>query len=123
MKKIVLHTLKRWFLRECDRLGVDPQEFDFESIVDPALTYYENKQLLKDEIRMVSPGAFQQEEWAPILEDEYREARAAMQQFMKEHALSHYILCSMNGETVSSETGPPIQRRRFSLADYIRATA
>jgi hypothetical protein len=43
-----LRGLYDWFLRECERLGIDPETIDFEMIVDPSLSYHENKTLLSE---------------------------------------------------------------------------
>ena len=43
-----LKGLAQWFLRECDKRGIDPYSIDFEAYVDPMLTYEENKIILMD---------------------------------------------------------------------------
>lgn len=51
---------------------------------------------------------------------EYAELESGEEQYMRENALTYYILCAREGETVSEEMGEPWQHR-FSLADFIKS--
>jgi len=53
------------------------------------------------------------------VDERMEEWRAEEQQYMKEYALSYYVMCARNGENKSEETGPPLQP--FSLAEYIES--
>ena len=97
-------ALELWHLKRiCDKYGLDYQE------IDNTLTYSENKEHLVSLIEVK-------------VEERLDEWRSKEQQYMKEHALSHYIMCARNDETTSEETGPPLQPR-FSLATYIQSQA
>lgn len=100
MRALELHLLKRL----CDKHGLDYQE------IDSNVTYWENKAHLL--------GLIQQRSGSLVTEFD-RAAESAEERYMKEHALSHYILCKMDGETESEEVGP-VWQHRFSLRDYIR---
>lgn len=43
-----MQGLYQWFVRACEQKGVDPQSIDVEALVDPSLTYGENKRILAE---------------------------------------------------------------------------
>lgn len=100
LKALELHLLKRL----CDKHGLDYQE------IDNNITYWENKAHLLDFIWKRS---------GPLVAEYGRAEKSAEERYMKEHALSHYILCGMDGETNSDEVGGPMVEYQFSLRDYI----
>jgi hypothetical protein len=94
-------------VRYCKKYGIDYQE------IDSTLTYYENKQHLRSIVRMIdqSLDAFEIERMAEL-----------QRQYMKEDPISYYLACQMVGETVSSETGAPVDHEvSFSLSDYVES--
>lgn len=97
-------ALELWHLKRiCDKNGLDYQE------IDNTLTYSENLQHLR--------SLFETK-----IEERMKEWRSEEERYMKEHALSYYIMCARNDETTSEETGPPLEPR-FSLAAYIQSQA
>jgi len=47
------------------------------------------------------------------------EWKAAEEQYLAEHALSHYLACMLGGRTKSKDVGEVVSQRRFSLRDLI----
>ena len=100
-------ALQLWHLRRfCDKHNLDYQE------IDDTLTYSENK----DHLISLVPN-FDSE--APF--QRLPEWESAEEQYMKQHILSYYIMCIVDGETTSKEVGAPMEPR-FSLAAYIKST-
>jgi hypothetical protein len=56
LNHLQLKTLVRELHRECGLRGVDPVLIDFESVIDPTLSYDENKERLLEEIEKISPS-------------------------------------------------------------------
>lgn len=100
MNNLELRHLKRY----CDKYGIDYQE------IDNSITYSENKQHLRSIARMISQS---------LDVFELRRMEELQTQYMKEHILSHYLLCQLNGETKSAEVGEP-HYPRFSLTRFIQ---
>lgn len=71
-----LRGLYDWFLRETDRLKIDPETVDFEALVDPTLTYKENQRIFS-EYMTVPPSEKEYEqmskELTAMMEKEVRE--------------------------------------------------
>jgi len=104
MNNLELRHLKRY----CDEYGIDYQE------IDDTLTYWENKQHLRTIARMLSQS---------LDEFELRRMEELQKQYMKEHLLSYYLLCQLDGQTRSRETGEiPSHYPRFSLETFIQQT-
>ena len=101
-----MNALELWHLKRlCDEYGLDYQE------IDDTLTYWENKRhLLSIKIDRMGP-----------LSPELRTWESMEEQYMKEHMLSYYVMCLLDGATVSEEMGEiPPHYPRFSLETYIQ---
>ena len=95
--------LQLWHLKRlCRKYSIDIQE------IDNSLTYSENKQHL---LSLVTDR-----------EMDIRALRSQEEQYMKEHILSHYVVCKMEGTTKSEEVGEPYYPR-FSLERFIQQTS
>jgi len=102
-----MRTIELWHLKKlCDKYGIDYQE------IDDTLTYWENKRHLYSIVAyLVAPLD------PPIIR---RTWESIEEQYMKEHMLSYYIMCQIDGETTSEEMGEsPPHYPRFSLETYI----
>jgi len=90
----------RHLRRFCREYGLDEME------IDSTLTYWENKKHLESLV-----ADFGQE-------DRLDKWRSQQEWYLKNHALTNYVMHAREGKTVSKETGPPIEFR-FSLSSYI----
>lgn len=98
-----MNALELWTLKKlCKKHELDYQE------IDNSLTYSENKQHL---LSLVTDK-----------EVDGRALRSQEAQYMKEHILSHYVVCKMEGTTKSEEVGEPYYPR-FSLERFIQQTS
>jgi len=96
-------ALELWTLKKlCKKHGLDYQE------IDNSLTYSENKQHL---LSLVTDRKM-----------DIRALRSQEAQYMKEHILSHYVVCKMEGTTKSEEVGESYYPR-FSLERFIQQTS
>jgi hypothetical protein len=78
-----------------------------EMEIDNMLSYSENK----DHLDSLMPKR---------LEDLAAECKAQETEYMAEHFLSHYIMCGLEGKTVSEDVGEPIvSNGEFSLKQFI----
>lgn len=113
MNALVLYHLRKF----CDKYGIDYQE------IDDTLTYWENKEHLQSFAYERFNGTCMHVERDHTWRDREAEkaAKSQAEQYMKEHALSNYIMAAISGETVSEEVGDPPPPRRFSLAAYIKS--
>ena len=100
MNNLEFSTLKRY----CDKYGLDYQE------VDNKITYWENKKHLRELVKMLTRtlDVFELERMAEL-----------QKQYMKEHFISYYLACQMNGETKSTEVGQLPESPEFSLKAFI----
>jgi hypothetical protein len=90
----------RHLLKFCRKHELDPHQ------IDKTLTYSENKKYLKSLVPDFNPES-KMDQW-----------KAAEEQYMAEHALSHYLACMLEGKTKSKDVGE-VSERRFSLRDMI----
>ena len=94
MNNLQIRHLRRF----CAKHGLDTQ------LIDSTLTYGEVKQYLKSLVADVS------------LESRLPEWTAAEEEYMKNHFLWHYVLCSREGSNRSTEVGEAEESEpRFSL--------
>jgi len=73
-----LRGLYDWFLRETERRAIDPEGIDFEALVDPTLTYKENKQILEEEMK------------APLTETDYERMFEEQKGLLEKEAEEQY---------------------------------
>lgn len=94
----MMTKLQLWQLKQfCKK-----HELDFQ-LIDNEISYSENKDYLDSLV-------------PKRLEDLAAECKAQETEYMAEHFLSHYIMCGLEGKTVSKEVGEPIASRgEFSL--------
>jgi len=96
-----LKALQLWHLKRfCRKYGLDYQ------LIDLSLTYHENKSYLESLVPQ-------------DVEDLLWEGESQQEWFMKNHFLSYYVGCILDGKTRSKEVGKP--RIGFSLKAYIEA--
>jgi len=91
----------RHLLNFCRKYELDPYE------IDNTLTYAENKKHLESLVPDFDPES-NMDQW-----------KAAEEQYLAEHALSHYLACMLEGKTKSKDIGEPISKPRFSLRALI----
>jgi len=97
-----MNPLQLWRLRRfCEKHGLDYQ------LIDNSLTYDENLKYLSSLV----PGRNHSKEWESQLE-----------WYQKEHFLTFYISCILDGETKSKEVGEPISIG-FSLKKWVNRNA
>lgn len=99
---MMLTKLQLWQLKQfCEKNGLDFQ------LIDNELTYSENKDYLDSLV-------------PKQLEDRVAECIAQETEYMAEHFLSHYIMCGLEGKTVSKDVGESIvSNGEFSLKQFI----
>jgi len=76
-------------------------------LIDNTLTYSENKEYLKSLVPDFDP------------ESRMTEWEAAEEQYLAEHALSHYLACMLEGKTKSKDVGEVVSERPFSLRSFV----
>jgi len=100
LNNLELATLKRY----CDKYGLDYQE------IDSTLTFAENKKHLLFLALNIAYNVFELERYAEL-----------QREYMENHFLEYYLLCQMDGETISKETSSPPVETHFSLQEWINA--
>lgn len=97
-----MNSLELWRLkRHCDKYGIDYYE------IDNTLTYAENKKHLLFLARNIAYDVFELERYVEL-----------QHEFMENHFLEYYLLCQMDGETISKEVAPSTEPH-FSLQKWI----
>jgi len=91
----------RHLLNFCRKHELDPH------LIDKTLTYSENKDYLKSLVPDFDPES-RMDEWKSMEE-----------QYMADHALSHYLACMLEGRTKSKDVGKVVSKHRFSLRDMV----
>ena len=108
-RRKVLHDLQYYqLLRYCQKWGLDPAE------IDQSINYAENKEHLKEIVKMLqqSLDMFEIERMGEEAEHYY-----------KEHPLEVYMASEMYGDTKSAEVGEPDKSpSTFSLKAYVKGT-
>jgi len=102
-----MNALQLWHLKRfCDQHELDYQE------IDNTLSYSENKDHLISLVHNFdSEAPFQRlPEW-----------KSAEEQYNKQHILSFYITCIIDGSNVSEDVGDPQPPQRSPLATYIKS--
>jgi len=87
----------RHLLRFCQKHELDPH------LIDNTLTYSENKHYLMSLVPDFNPES-KMDQW-----------KALEEQYLADHALSHYLACMLEGKTKSKDVGEAVSERRFSL--------
>ena len=77
MKYLELENLYRKFLEWCKQLDMDYQVIDFSQVVDLSLSYDENLEIIKEQIKALNPDFFSEEEVKNKL-DEYEHLEREM---------------------------------------------
>jgi len=105
-----LRGLWDWFLRETEAKGIDPETIDFEALVDPTLTYKENKAILDEELR------------APLTEREYEAMSKEITAMMEKEAREKYpeIFDSLTDRIAELERETDRKKRYQKLVKELR---
>jgi len=91
----------RHLLKFCRKHDLDPH------LIDDTLTYSENREYLKSLVPDFDPES-DMDYW-----------KSAEEQFLADHALTHYLACMLEGKTKSKDIGEVVSERRFSLRNII----